>query len=56
MLHADERSILEDRQARLPQRRENYRQMHKATAEKKGVLKEFMNAKTLTEMRKILGR
>lgn len=54
MIWAEERSILEARQAQLATKRENYRQMHKGTAEKKGVLKEFMQAPTLTQMRKIL--
>lgn len=54
MIWAEEKSILDARAAQLPKRRENYRQMHKGTAEKKGVLKEFMAATTLTQMRKIL--
>ncbi len=32
----------------------NYKIMHKATAEKKGVLNQLLAAKTLTEARKIL--
>lgn len=31
----------------------NYKDMHRSTAENKGVLKEFLNAKTLTEARKV---
>lgn len=54
MLWADEKSILDARQAQLSRKRENYRQMHRGTAEKKGVLKEFLSAPTLTQMRKIL--
>lgn len=54
MIWADERSILEARQAQLPKKRENYKQMHRGTAEKKGVLREFLAATTLTQMRFIL--
>lgn len=54
MIWADERSILEARAAQLSNKRENYRQTHKKNAEKKGVLREFMNAQTITQMRKIL--
>lgn len=35
-------------------RRDNYKKMHYGTAEKKGVIREFLAARTLTEMRKIL--
>lgn len=54
MVHVEERSIMESREKLLPQRREDYKQMHKGTADKKGVLKDFMAARTLTQMRKIL--
>lgn len=54
MLWVEEKSVLDDRKARLPQRLANYKEMHKGTANSKGVIKEFMAAKTLTECRKIL--
>lgn len=54
MIWREEKSILEDRAAQLPERRRNYKDMHKGTAEKKGVLKQFMAAQTLTEMKRIL--
>lgn len=54
MIWADEKSILEARKAQLPQRLANYKEMHKGTANSKGVIAEFMAAKTLTEARKIL--
>ncbi len=38
----------------LDQRRENYKKMHYGTADKKGCLREFLQARTLTEMRIIL--
>lgn len=38
----------------LDQRRTNYKAMHTGTAKSKGVLREFLAAYTLTEMRKIL--
>lgn len=54
MLHVEERAVLEQRQRLIAQKRENYRQMHEGTAKAKNVYKEFMNAKTLTQMRKLL--
>lgn len=54
MIWRDEREILEQRAALLQKRRENYRQIHRGTAEKKGVLREFLAATTLTQMRRIL--
>lgn len=54
MIHADEKSILDARAAQLPTRRANYKAMHSKTAEKKGVLREFLAATTLTQMRRIL--
>lgn len=54
MIWVDEKEIHEQRAKLINQKRENYRNMHKGTAEKKGVLKEFMNAKTITEMRKLV--
>ena len=54
MLWVDEKSVLEDRKARLPQRLANYKEMHKGTAASKGVIVAFMAARTLTECRKIL--
>ena len=38
----------------LDQRRENYKKMHYGTAEKKGCLREFLAARTLTAMKKVL--
>lgn len=38
----------------LDVRRDNYKKMHYGTAEKKGVLREFLAARTLTAMRLIL--
>lgn len=38
----------------LDKRLENYKQMQKGRAEKKGVLEKFMKARTLTQARKIL--
>lgn len=54
MLWVEEKEVLEDRKARLPQRLANYKEMHKGTANAKGVIAIFMAAKTLTECRKIL--
>lgn len=54
MLHVEEKEVLEQRQRLLAQKRENYRQMHEGTAKAKNVYKEFMSAKTITLMRKIL--
>lgn len=54
MVWVDERSILQARQAQLQTKRENYKQMHRGTAERKGVLREFLAASTLTQMRKVL--
>lgn len=54
MIHEDERELMRQREAMLGQRRSNYKAMHHNTAKSKGVLQEFMNAPTLTEMRKIL--
>jgi hypothetical protein len=54
MIWAEERSIHEARAAQINTKRENYRQMHKKNAEKKGVLKEFLAAPTITQMRKLL--
>jgi hypothetical protein len=50
----DYRSFLEDKQKQLPQRVANYKDMHKGTAASKGVIQEFMSARTLTECKKIL--
>lgn len=38
----------------LDVRRENYKRMHYGTAEKKGCLREFLQCRTLTQLRKIL--
>jgi len=38
----------------LENRRANYRKLHTGTAKAKGKLKEFNDAQTLTQMRKIL--
>lgn len=54
MIWRDEREILEQRAALISKKRENYRQIHRGTAERKGVLKEFLAAPTLTQMRRIL--
>lgn len=54
MIWVDEKDILAQRAALLPARRESYKQSHKHLAEKKGVLRDFMAATTLSEMRKIL--
>lgn len=54
MLWVEEKSVLEDRKSRLPQRLINYKDMHKGTASAKGVIAEFMAAKTLTQCRNIL--
>jgi hypothetical protein len=54
MIWREEKSILEARQAQLATKRKNYKEMHKGTADKKGVLKEFLAATTITQMRKIL--
>lgn len=40
--------------AQLENRRQNYRKMHRGTAKSKGRLKEFEEATTLTQMRKVL--
>jgi hypothetical protein len=44
--------MIDDKQ--LEERRRNYRAMHSGTAKSKGVYQEFISARTLTEMRKIL--
>lgn len=54
MIWVDEKEIHEQRAKLINQKRENYRQMHRGTAEKKGVLKEFLAAGTLTQMRKLI--
>jgi hypothetical protein len=54
MLWVEEKSVLEARKAQLPKRLANYKEMHKGTASSKGVIAEFMAAKTLTQCRKIL--
>jgi hypothetical protein len=54
MVWVEERSIIEQREKLLPQRRVDYKQTHKGQADKKGVLREFMLATTITQMRKIL--
>lgn len=38
----------------ISQKRANYKEMHRGTAKSKGVLLEFLQAYTLTEMRKVL--
>lgn len=38
----------------LEQRLSNYKSMHQGTAKSKNCLHEFMNARTLTEARKVL--
>ncbi len=45
---------MQDKTKSLDQRREGYKKMHYGTAEKKGVLREFLAARTLTAMRLIL--
>ncbi len=50
----DYKEFLKDKQAQLPTRVQNYKEMHKGTAASKGKIAEFMAAKTLTELRKIL--
>lgn len=54
MIWVEEKSIMEARSAQIATKRENYRQMHKKNAEKKGVLAEFMKASTITQMRKLV--
>lgn len=54
MIWVEEKSIHESRAAQINTRRNNYKEMHRGTAQNKGVLKEFLAAQTLTEMRKIL--
>lgn len=54
MIWVEEKSIMESRSAQIQTKRNNYKEMHKGTAQNKGVLKEFLAANTLTEMRKIL--
>jgi hypothetical protein len=54
MIWRDERSILESRAAQISRKRQNYKEMHRGTAERKGVLREFLAAPTLTQMRRIL--
>lgn len=54
MIWREEKSILEARAALIPERRRAYKDLHKGTAEKKGKLREFMAAQTLTEMKRIL--
>lgn len=54
MVWVEEKSIIEVREKLLPERRASYKQAHKGQADKKGVLKEFMAANTITQMRKIL--
>jgi hypothetical protein len=50
----DYRAFQDDKQKQLPARVANYKEMHKGTASNKGVLRDFLAARTLTEMRKIL--
>jgi hypothetical protein len=54
MVWVEERSIIEQREKLLPQLRVDYKQTHKGQAESKNVLREFMAATTITQMRKIL--
>lgn len=54
MIWVEEKSIHESRAKLIAQKRENYRQMHKKNAEKKGVLKEFLAAGTITKMRELV--
>lgn len=54
MIWVEEKSIHEARAAQINTKRENYRSMQKKNAEKKGVLKEFLAAKTITQMRKLV--
>jgi hypothetical protein len=54
MIWVEEKDIHEQRSKLIAQKRENYRQMHKGTAEKKGILKLFLAAPTITQMKRIL--